>query len=455
MHKHTRPKPYFLRQLTPIREHTEMPNTNNSTPQPPLLSQTSQIFESLRIPDAVKDLPKFDGNPRLLYEFLANVEEILGFLANIDGTSYAKIVLRAIRNKIVGEANEILNTYGTPLVWEDIKSNLILQYSDKRNETSLIRDLHNLKQTNQSVQQFYGSIIEIQSAINNNILIHESNQSVINAKRELFAEMCLNTFLSGLKEPLGSNIRAMRPKTLAESLSFCIQEQNIYYSKKSSINTYSVAQQNIRQVSQNYYPIQTPQPMLRNPNKMVQSFPRQPYPYIPPNQTNMARLQKPTNSNNKPQIGTPMNTFGQSRQINADQRIFPPSGSGQNRQTYNNPNFGLQQYRPQILAPPEPMDVSSGYTHLRKPTSIQTHRTTNSYRPQEMNNIDISQTPYTYLDDYYYDNAQHNNVQQIYVYDHNDHDDFTIFRQTDQSIDNIIDDTGNFQSNASQNQPDT
>lgn len=105
------------------------------------------------------------------------------------------------------------------------------------------------------------------------------------------------------------------------------------------------------------------------------------------------------------------------------------------------------------------MDVSSGYTHLRKPTSIQTHRTTNTYKPQEMNNIDISHTPYTYLDGYHYDYTQYDNVQQDYVYDHNGDDDLnTIFQQTDQTdqnIENIIDDTGNFQLNASPNQPDT
>lgn len=67
--------------------------------------------------------------------------------------------------------------------------------------------------------------------MNNNLYIHESDGNVISAKKTLFEEMCLNTFLSGLREPFGSNIRAMRPKTLAEAFTYCIQEQNMFYRK--------------------------------------------------------------------------------------------------------------------------------------------------------------------------------------------------------------------------------
>lgn len=45
------------------------------------------IFSSLRIPDAIKDLPKFDGNPRLLYEFINNVEDILLHITGADNTN--------------------------------------------------------------------------------------------------------------------------------------------------------------------------------------------------------------------------------------------------------------------------------------------------------------------------------------------------------------------------------
>lgn len=208
-----------------------MPNSND------LLGSTGlsqvDIFNSLRIPDAIKDLPKFDGNSRLLHEFINNVEEILLYIRGTDNTPYGQILLRAIRNKIEGQANEILNMYGTPLVWDEIKKNLILHYSDKRTETSLIRDLHNAMQFNKTVENFYSEIVELQSALCNNVLLQEQDPNVVKAKKDLYADMCLNSFLSGLKEPLGSRIRTMQPNSLATALAFCIKEQNISYQRSN------------------------------------------------------------------------------------------------------------------------------------------------------------------------------------------------------------------------------
>lgn len=218
----------YLGPITRLRKNITI-ETDKMTQANQSGNTNTDLFNSLRIPDAIKDLPHFNGNPRLLYEFINNVEEILLYIQSADSTPYGKILLRAIRNKIEGEANEILNMYGTPLNWDMIKGNLILHYSDKRSETSLIKDLHNVRQANRTIQQFYSDIIEIQSALCNNILIHEKDQNVISSKKELFADMCLNTFLSGLREPLGSSIRAMQPKSLASALSFCLKEQNIYY----------------------------------------------------------------------------------------------------------------------------------------------------------------------------------------------------------------------------------
>lgn len=74
--------------------------------------------------------------------------------------------------------------------------------------------------------------------MNNNLYIHESDQNVFSEKKNLFEEMCLKTFLSGIREPLGSNIRGMRPKTLAEAFTNCIQEQNKFYRKVNNPNTF-------------------------------------------------------------------------------------------------------------------------------------------------------------------------------------------------------------------------
>lgn len=52
---------------------------------------------------------------------------------------------------------------------------------------------------------------------------------MIEAKWDLYAGMCLKSYLIGLRDPLGSNVRDSQPQTLAETFSLCIKEQNIFY----------------------------------------------------------------------------------------------------------------------------------------------------------------------------------------------------------------------------------
>lgn len=425
MPKFPKSRPYPIpRILIPIPEsednmNLDQDNQNNIAmiPTDPLTLTTKNILESLKIPDAVKDIPKFDGNPRLLYDFISNVEEILAVLTPINGTPLAKIILRSIRNKVEGEANEILNMYSTDLSWQSIRNNLILHYSDKRNETSLIRDLHLLKQNNGTLEEFYSSIIGIQATINNNLKIHEVDPNIIKAKRDLFDKMCLNTFLSGLKEPLGSSIRAMKPDTLPIAFSYCVTEQNMFYIKQENRNLVK------RQDNQRQY------------NSQVHSHYREPF--IPKSQQlNNYRPQLYMGYNhpiyyNKPQL--PVN-----QSLNR-----PPFAHNFNlpthNQTYNHKATSTQKQfntfrQPQLNTnmnnqTPEPMDTSSGYTHLKN-NSEQTRRF-----PKEIHHIDHN------LENFYTDSdpGDYNVPDYLPVMDNY----------------NEIEDVGNFRLNASKTQQDT
>lgn len=326
-------------QSTEILTHAQPQNIQqqNSLPSTPVLT-ADNIFNSLRVPDAIKDLPKFEGNPKLLFEFINNCEEILDLINCTSGTPYGQLLLRAIRNKIVGPANEVLNMYGTPLIWDNIRENLILHYSDKRNETSLIRDLHGLKQGGKTVENFYSEVIEILATMTNNVQIHERDEAIIQSKRDLYTEMSLNVFLSGLREPLGSTIRAMKPQTLAIAFSYCIKEQNISYSKmdtnsRNSNVTNNRTQPNFRQ-----------QPVNQQPR--YQSFNRP----------------RPQNFNFRNQ--------GSSQNYRTNFNNYQRSNTPFLRQ--NNPN----------LPKPQPMEISTGET-IQRPINI--HRTNNSFRPQNQN----------------------------------------------------------------------
>lgn len=62
----------------------------------------ADIFNSLCVPNAIKDLLKFNGNSRLLLDFLDNVNESLYLNSSTSGTPYRQLLVRAIGNKTVG-----------------------------------------------------------------------------------------------------------------------------------------------------------------------------------------------------------------------------------------------------------------------------------------------------------------------------------------------------------------
>lgn len=379
-----------------ISESESESNYNMATNENNVILTTTDLFNSLRVPDAIKDLPRFDGNPRLLFDFLDNVKEILSIISVTDGTPYGQLLLRAIRNKIVGEANEVLNMYGTPLDWEQIRQNLILHYSDKRNETSLIRDLHGLRQNNDTVQKFYSNIIELLSSMTTHVNIHEVDPNVIAAKKSLFAEMCLNTFLSGLKEPLGSTIRAMKPVTLAAAYACCIQEQNIFYTKSdpnkqfSNLNPFN----NSKPRPQNSEPIVARsmlpqfriQPSVSNPRPTYQPytfFPQKPFLTNPQAQPAFINNnQRFNNSNQNANRGQFMNPINNNFRPTPFQNSFNPQ--------FRQPTFGRSFNNTQPK--PEPMETSGITRRTQSQLTPQMNRFFNPqptprYTAQELFNI--------------------------------------------------------------------
>lgn len=200
-------------------------STSVATPQ--------EVFNSLRIPDAIRFLPVYEGNPKALKEFIANVEEILIIIKGTEMTSYGKMLLRAIRNKIEGKANEALLSSGTALVWHDIKQNLINTFSDKRDESTLLYELHSLSLQNLSVTKLFETITEIKTSLFNQVENQDLPSAVATAKKEAFNQICLNTFVAGIKGPLGSFIRSAKPTSLIDAYESAIKERNIYYQEQS------------------------------------------------------------------------------------------------------------------------------------------------------------------------------------------------------------------------------
>lgn len=302
------------------------------------IENITALVNTFKIPDAIKDLPRYEGNRHTLYDFIDNVDEIIKECGKIVGEGNIPVTFkRAIRNKITGEADEVLTMYGTPLCWPSIRENLINHYADKRNETSLIRDLHMIHQGVDTLEKYFSRIIDIQSTILSHIRLNECDANVSKAKEQLYRDMCLSTFLAGLREPIGSMIRAWQPKTINEAFSLCMTEQNMHYLKNKT-QTHVPAVTPNRILYQQPFPNLVRQPYINQPHRLQmmqnsqQSRPdyQQHRNYKPPPKLLYNRMEPMDTKSNQDKYTQPTRfnnlKFGYNKPQQHQQHPFQPTG---------------------------------------------------------------------------------------------------------------------------------
>lgn len=183
------------------------------------------IFKALRL------VPEFDGNPNVLTRFINICDQIVTQYASPEpGSELGNLcLLNGILNKVTGTAASTINSNGIPETWAGIRSALINNFSDQRDETALYNDLSLATQGNKTPQEFYDQCQTLFSTIMTYVTLHETLQTTIEAKRTLYKKVTMQAFVRGLKEPLGSRIRCMRPETIEKALEYVQEELNIIY----------------------------------------------------------------------------------------------------------------------------------------------------------------------------------------------------------------------------------
>lgn len=183
------------------------------------------IFKALRL------VPDFDGNPNILTRFISICDQVAAkYLSNTPGSEFSNIcLLNGILNKITGTAACTINSNGIPDSWAGIRASLINNFSDQRDETTLYNDLSLATQGDRSPQEFYDHCMTMFSTIMTYVTLHETIDTTVIAKRNLYKKVTLQAFIRGLKEPLGSRIRCMRPETIEKALEYVQEELNISY----------------------------------------------------------------------------------------------------------------------------------------------------------------------------------------------------------------------------------
>lgn len=217
------------------------PSTDSSQKSPnnlELLNNTSsENLENTDIimaqfkPEYLNCVPQFDGNPNELNRYLSTCESLISSFYNAaEPDCFQNVYLiNSLIGKLKGNAQLVVNIQNVT-TWDELKNTLRRNFADQRDESCLNRDLVMLKQhPNEKPQQFYDRCLEILNLICNYVDMHEQTADARQLKRNLYNNLTLKTFLSGLREPLGTTIRCMRPTDLNQALQFVTQEDNVHY----------------------------------------------------------------------------------------------------------------------------------------------------------------------------------------------------------------------------------
>lgn len=138
------------------------------------------------------------------------------------------MVLKTIRRKIKGEANDILVSNNTQLIWDDIKEVLRLYYADKRDLMTLDNQLKTMtRRPNDSIESYYSRVREMTTLISSAISTDEAWKGHETALIKLYNMMALDTFIRGLGEPLSMFCKNYKPQSLAAAYSYCVEFLNL------------------------------------------------------------------------------------------------------------------------------------------------------------------------------------------------------------------------------------
>ena len=108
-------------------------------PAPAPAPMSTQQFTDLgKVPDFVRDVKPFSGDPTQLINWISDVDAIFRTYRENGATPIQISVLgRTVRRKIEGEAGDVLNSNNILTDWHEIKNTLLLYYKYQRDVKTL------------------------------------------------------------------------------------------------------------------------------------------------------------------------------------------------------------------------------------------------------------------------------------------------------------------------------
>nr|XP_036677355.1 putative uncharacterized protein DDB_G0286901 [Drosophila suzukii] len=188
---------------------------------------TTSVLEAIKVIDLVEIIPKYEGESAKLDGFIGTVEQVLNLIKGEERSNIGVIALGAIRSKIVGAADKVLDLDDSELNWDQIKKILITHFKDKRSEQDLIMELTHIKEKKLELEALYTKVMTLKKALVSQAKSKEQGMLLRGEKTKWYEDMALNAFVSALKGPIGVTIRNMGVTNIAKAYEITCREKNL------------------------------------------------------------------------------------------------------------------------------------------------------------------------------------------------------------------------------------
>lgn len=195
-------------------------------------AKSNDPFFNYTTPDPIKNIPVFNGNRKEALAWVQDAEQTLKLFEQYrDDPCYSQIV-RSVKNKITGEAREILIASGNPTTWEEIKEALLNAYGDRRDLTSHIQSLFYIRQGKKNLSEYYNKVRSIDTAIKSAAAQVDDFKQSTKAINSFINLLTLTRFIDGLNDEISMHVRSRGPDTLEHAFEITQQYSNAAYRHK-------------------------------------------------------------------------------------------------------------------------------------------------------------------------------------------------------------------------------
>lgn len=205
-----------------------------------LQTRAEDPFLQFRTPDPIRNLATFSGNKKETHAWLEDAENTLALFHRYREDPIYDQLVRAIKNKITGDAKEILISAGNPNRWDQIKEIILNSYGDRRDLTSHIQSLFYVTQGKKTLTEFYNQVKKIDTSIKATAALMDDYKTSTKAINSLISLMSLTRFIDGLNDELSMHVRSYRPQSLEDAYSTTMQYSNAAYRQKLNKQTFDL-----------------------------------------------------------------------------------------------------------------------------------------------------------------------------------------------------------------------